>query len=211
MNERAFRLDFFIAIGALLVSAFTAGTLVYQTRVIGDQFAATIWPYLTVGTTFAQNGETIEVANDGVGPALVRSARLEVDGKRLQAWNDYFDVLAHDPDMRKVFLRARAAAVTNPADRPIISMTSIGPSSTLRPGETETLMRLSLAGGVPPEVLAKHPVALEFCYCSLNGSCWILRGMAGRINADPQSVSHCSSADAIQSNPITPGARKRRP
>ena len=44
MNEKAFRLDFFIAIAALLISALTAGALVYQTRVIADQYAATIWP-----------------------------------------------------------------------------------------------------------------------------------------------------------------------
>ena len=140
----------------------------------------------------------------------MRSARLEVDGKPVRAWNDYFAVLTRDPDMRKVFLRARLAAAANPADRPVISMSSIGPSLTLRPGESQTLLRLSLASGVPPELLAKHPLALEFCYCSLNGSCWILHAMAGRINTDPQSVPHCSTADAIQSNPMTPGGASPR-
>jgi len=48
MNEKAFRLDFFIAIAALLVSAISAIALIYQTRVIGDQYAATIWPYLSI-------------------------------------------------------------------------------------------------------------------------------------------------------------------
>ena len=47
VNEKAFRLDFFIAIAALLVSTLTAATLLYQTHVISDQYAATIWPYLT--------------------------------------------------------------------------------------------------------------------------------------------------------------------
>jgi hypothetical protein len=32
MNDRAFRLDFFIAIAAVVISALTAGTLVYQTQ-----------------------------------------------------------------------------------------------------------------------------------------------------------------------------------
>ncbi|MGC2633018.1 MAG: hypothetical protein WA215_02280 [Candidatus Cybelea sp.] len=56
MNDRNFRLDFFIAIAAVLISALTAGTLFYQTRVIGDEFAATIWPYLSVGTTYDTGG-----------------------------------------------------------------------------------------------------------------------------------------------------------
>ncbi|MGC2361137.1 MAG: hypothetical protein WA428_02310, partial [Candidatus Cybelea sp.] len=63
MNERTFRLDFFIAVAAVLISAITAGTLFYQTHVIGDEFAATIWPYLSVGTTYDTGGETIEVSN----------------------------------------------------------------------------------------------------------------------------------------------------
>jgi hypothetical protein len=107
MNDRAFRLDFFIAIAAVLISAITAGTLFYQTRVIGDEFAATIWPYLSVGTAYDTGGETIEVANDGVGPALVRSAQLYVDGRKVRAWNDYLKALARDPELRKLFF-ARA-------------------------------------------------------------------------------------------------------
>ena len=42
MNDRTFRLDFFIAVAAVLISVITAGTLFYQTHVIGDEFAATI-------------------------------------------------------------------------------------------------------------------------------------------------------------------------
>jgi hypothetical protein len=43
VSEKAFRLDFFIAIAALLVSAASTIALIYKTRVIGAQYAATIW------------------------------------------------------------------------------------------------------------------------------------------------------------------------
>jgi hypothetical protein len=199
MNDRAFRLDFFIAIAAVLISALTAGTLFYQTRVIGDQFAATIWPYLSVGTTYDTDGETIEVTNDGVGPALIRSAQLRVDGRSVGAWNDYIKVLAAEPAMRPIWRRARAAAIARPGNRATISMTSIGPSSTLRPGETRTLLKLLFTSNVPAQALSRHAVALDLCYCSLNGSCWTVHAMSGRINPDPQPISACTASAAIQS------------
>jgi hypothetical protein len=203
VNDRAFRLDFFIAIAALLVSAFTAATLLYQTRVIGDQFAATIWPYLSVGTTYNTNGETIEVANDGLGPALVRSARLTVDGVVVRAWDDYVLVLARDPDLRAIFRHTRAAVVAGRAKGSTLSMSSIGPSSTVRPGESDMLLRIALADDVPTRALTRHSVRIDLCYCSLNGSCWTLSSASGRISADPHPVSACTSAFAIESNPLT--------
>ncbi|MFZ0575103.1 MAG: hypothetical protein WCE97_04070 [Candidatus Cybelea sp.] len=125
MNERTFRLDFFIAVAAVLISAITAGTLFYQTHVIGDEFAATIWPYLSVGTTYDTGGETIEVSNDGVGPALVRSAQLYVDGRKVRAWNDYIKALARDPELRRLFLRAQAAVQAGSGSHATITMSSI--------------------------------------------------------------------------------------
>lgn len=202
MNDRAFRLDFFIAIAALLVSAFTAATLLYQTRVIGDQFAATIWPYLSVGTTYGTNGESIEVTNDGLGPALVRSAQLKVDGAPVRAWNDYVEMLARDPQWRPLFRRTRAAVVAGKGAGATLSMRSIGPSSTVRPGESDTLLKVSLAVSVPPELMHRHALSIDLCYCSLNGRCWTLQSNTGRINSDPKPVSQCTGATAIESNSV---------
>lgn len=200
MNDREFRLDFFIAIAALLISALTAATLLYQTRVIGDQFAATIWPYLSLGTTYNTNGETIEVTNDGLGPALVRSAQLGVDGTAVHAWNDYIAVLAQDPQLKPIFLRTQAAALAGHATLGTLTMSSIGPSTTLRPGESHTLLRIALNARVPALALTKHAVTIDLCYCSLNGSCWMLHAEPGRITPDPRSVSRCGTSTAIESN-----------
>ncbi len=207
MNDKAFRLDFFIAVAAVAISAVTAAALIYQTRVIGDEFAATIWPYLSVGTTYNASGETIEVTNDGVGPALVRSAQLSVDGRKVRAWNDYLDAMQRDPELRKLFLRAQAAVQAGSASG-TITMSSIGPSSTLRPGESRTLLKISLPFSVPLPAMLKHAVALAFCYCSLNGSCWTLHDIPGQISPDPASVSHCADRAAIQSNTIAPPAAR---
>jgi hypothetical protein len=51
------------------------------TRVIAQQLSAQVWPYVTfTGTTEPERLE-LDVANDGLGPAVVKSFVLRVDGK----------------------------------------------------------------------------------------------------------------------------------
>jgi len=214
MKEREFRLDFFIAIAALLVSALTAGTLFYQTRVIGAQYAATIWPYLSVESTFDNpNGETIALNNDGLGPALIRSAQLSVDGKKVSSWNEYFATLIRsDPRIRGFFLRMERAMLAGQHPPLTITTASIG-STTIRPGQSKTLLRIwsPSADFVPLDAVAEHPISIDFCYCSLNGSCWSLHAMPGKSGGpDPQPVSRCTSSAEIESYRVAAPSRGRR-
>jgi hypothetical protein len=207
MNDRAFRLDFFIAIAALLVSALTAGTLIYQTRVIGAQYAATIWPYLSVDTTYDNpSGVTIAIDNDGLGPALLRSAQLSVDGKEVSSWNEYLLALVrNDVRIRSFFKRMEAAALSGHPPPLTITTASIG-STTIRPGQSKVIFKLwsSSPGLVPLDAVAQHPMTIDFCYCSLNGSCWTLHATPGKNGGpNPHPVSQCTRPAAIGSNRMT--------
>lgn len=201
MNDRALRLDFFVAIAALLISALTAGALLYQTRVVAQQYAATIWPYLDVSSTYRRGSETIEVVNDGLGPALIRSAQLSVDGKKVPSWNEYLLALASEPKIRKIFDRNRAAYLSASPLTIGISTSSIGPSTIIRGGDSLALLKLSLGSVVSPAVIQevlKHSLTIDFCYCSLNGSCWISRSTPGSMGAiEGRPVSSCSSSAEI--------------
>lgn len=211
MNEKAFRLDFFIAIAALLVSAFTSITLLYQTRVISQQYAATIWPYLGVSSTYGGDGEKIQVTNEGLGPALIRSAQLFVDGKPVPTWNDYLAALMTVPDIHALIERAARART---APQGTISTASIGPSATVRPGDSKTLLLIKWQNDLPISDLTLHEIAIDFCYCSLNGSCWTLHATPGRDNpSTPQPVSHCATAATIGSYAMSPVGKsgRRRP
>ncbi len=216
MNERAFRLDFFIALAALIVSALTAGALIYQTHVVAQQYAATIWPYIDVSSSYSAGAVTLEVVNDGLGPALIRSAQLSVDGKSVPSWNEYLLILASEPDIRKIFLRSRAAYFQGTRPATVISTSSIGPATTIRAGESLPLLKLSLGSRAPQvmQELVKHQMTIDFCYCSLNGSCWISRATPGRQGGSAQLVSHCSTSAAIDTASIPSQPRpqsKKRP
>lgn len=208
MTERAFRLDFFIALAALIISALTAATLIYQTRVIGHQFAASIWPYLSVSTTYDNQGETIAVDNDGLGPALIQSAALAVDGVSVTSWNDYLAVLAREPDIRKVFAQATSAARAGLPASLTISSSSIGPSTTIRAGDSRSLVKVRFSGPLPlpaMQELIGHRLALDFCYCSIEGSCWTLHSSPGQSGrSDPQPVDECPTSVGIDSSPTGP-------
>ncbi len=175
--ERLLRFESVIAICALLISAITGGAIVYQTRIIQSQYAATIWPYLSVDTNvFDPRHVEVVVTNDGVGPALIRSAQLIVDGRHVPSWGDY------------------AAAVTKglPHGSGTFGSSTINASTTIRPGETHPLIAVRLRSTVSPQVLKQHRVELRFCYCSLNESCWTLRAVPGTVTGEyPQRTASC--------------------
>jgi len=175
--ERLLRFESVIAICALLISAITGAAIVYQTRIIQSQYAATIWPYLSVDTNIV-NPHHVEVVvtNDGLGPALIRSAQLFVDGRHVPSWENFTSLIAK--------------AV--PRGTVTFSSSTINASSTIRPGDTHQLIAVQLAPSVPPAVLKKHRIELRFCYCSLNDSCWTLHSAVGLVTAEyPQRVSSC--------------------
>gem|GEM_PF-3745766 len=88
--KNALRFDTVVAACALLMSSVTAGAMVYQTRVLQDQFSATVWPYLSVNMFYGTHNLELHLTNQGVGPALVRSAQLVVDGKPMLGWDRRF-------------------------------------------------------------------------------------------------------------------------
>jgi hypothetical protein len=189
VNEKAFRLDFVIAIAALLVSAITSITLLYQTRVISDQYAATIWPYLSVDSSYGVHGVTIDVANDGLGPALIESAQLLIDGEPTPSWGTYMHDLLTAPGLKP-----------KPGDV-LISSSSFGRSTTIRPGDTKLLFAITYKPTIDPRAFTAHSVGIRLCYCSINSSCWEIAATPGRDSRTvPQSVSGCAENTAISSD-----------
>ena len=189
MNERAFKLDFFLALAAVLLSVVTTASLIYQTSVMRDQYSATVWPYLSVDSSYDQDGVVLSVDNDGFGPALIKSASLTIDGKRAPSWDDYIKALFTDPLLKpKLHHRAKMSLTT----------TSVDGGTIVRPSQQLVLFRF-----IFPEshaAIINHKVEMDFCYCSLNGSCWNVHATPGRTQANsPQPTQACAAHDQIDS------------
>lgn len=206
MKERTLQFDSIIAVCALLISCLAVVTSVYQTwvfrdqtRVIHDQYAATIWPYLNINDTTDVSGvgrsakvSLIEVSltNDGLGPALIRDAQLFVDSRPIPRWNDLRDLIDR--------AERRAGGKISHAQ-----MSAIDASMTIRPGDSRQVFSVALSKGVPVQQFLEHNVQMNVCYCSLNGQCWMLRYTVARSNrAFPNPTGHCDTSNSIQSSSV---------
>jgi hypothetical protein len=185
------RFDTVVAACALLMSTITAGAMVYQTRVLQDQFSATVWPYLSVSTTYGPTSLAMRVTNQGVGPALIRSAQVSLDGKPLAGWdNAFFSTLFPPSSLRKGSIALRDS--------------SIDPSTAIRAGDQVTLLELHVSNGKwLQDAAAKHRLALDFCYASINGKYWTLHYTPRKSSEEPVAVSRCASTHVI-SAPLAP-------
>jgi hypothetical protein len=168
MDDRRFRLDFVIALCALLISSVAAGASVYQTHVIARQFSATVWPYVTFETTLAPSSIEVDIRNDGLGPAIVRSVAITWDGKPQPSLEAILAVLAREPS-------ARAASAAARASRVQLHVTTSTPERGLvvPANAAHTMLRLQGNMLVQTFGLGLKRLDVSLCYCSLTGTCWV--------------------------------------
>jgi hypothetical protein len=179
------RFDTVVAACALLMSTVTAGAMVYQTRVLQDQFSATVWPYLGVSFDYSPASVDVRMINEGVGPALIRSAQVVVDGKPMVGWD-------------RRFLAAVFGGRLRGAKHLQAQMGSVDASTALRAGEDRTIIRVQGPRNVIRLALT-HDITLKFCYCSINSRCWnVVDSSQSSRPAIPAMVAECKGASSIE-------------
>jgi hypothetical protein len=184
MNARL-RLDFVIALCALLISTVAAAATVYQTRVIARQFSATVWPYVSFNENSAPWQLALSLRNDGLGPAIVRSVRLTWDGNTEPSLEHVLIEIARaEPQMTA---RARAA-LRSGAKLRIATSTPTG-GMVIPANSQHTILEVDgdvLVRYVNPTI---KRIGITLCYCSLTGNCWseTFHDRAG----EPTAVSSC--------------------
>jgi len=188
LKDSILKFDTIVAACALLMSSITAAAMVYQTRVLQDQFSATVWPYLSVDTMLSTSRVTIALTNDGAGSALIRSASLDLDGKPVPGWRQVVEAVSRDVPRVKGGRMDSADA-------------SVDPSMAIRAGDSQRVLLLD-TGSVPIFSAArKHEVVLHLCYCSINDRCWSLDAVPGYNSPNlPKAVAACPRPHSILAN-----------
>lgn len=160
------------AVSAILVSVIALFVAWDQSRVMRAQQHGAAYPVVQVDGFVNSTTEHISIgvrlANNGVGPALIRDISLTRDGVVQTDLDDLLDDLPGEYDLSWSALVGRALA----------------------PGEDVTPIRMSwLQGSVDPDAL--RSVAAEWdswdltiCYCSVFERCWI-SSPAGGAAAEP--------------------------
>lgn len=83
-RRRTIRWDAVAAIIASLVGLLALLVAGYTAYVQRQQVRAQVWPYLIIGNDDLSQSLTVE--NKGVGPAIVRSVQVRIDGKPQSDW-----------------------------------------------------------------------------------------------------------------------------
>lgn len=186
MNERRLRLDFAIALFALLISSVAAFATVYQTHVIARQFSATVWPYVSFDKNYAPWQVQLVVRNDGLGPAIIRSVKLTFDGKAEPSLEGILaEVARRDPQMTA---DARAALRSGVKLRIATSTPTAG--MVVPANGQHTVFEVDGAVLVRDLKPSLERIGLSLCYCSLTGNCW-LQSLGDRTG-EPAAVSSCT-------------------
>jgi hypothetical protein len=148
---------------AMVISVFALGTSIYQTRVMQSQARASVWPYVTLGASYYDTGEAagfkLKVFNHGVGPALLKSIRMSIDGKPIRNWDEYLKVIV--------------GRMTSESTHVITSnFVAVLPPDTNRETEIDVIS-LAAPEDASKAFAAMNRLELAACYCSVYEDCWI--------------------------------------
>jgi hypothetical protein len=164
----ASRTDRILAICAI-ISAFAAVAIaVYETRITRTHQKASVWPSLLQYNTAMDGIYTREVENRGLGPALVRTFQVSVDGAPVASWNQAIEALTGEIPGNFIY-------------------GGLGEGHILLPGRPYRLLILDweLLGQHVHREVNRGRLTTEICYCSLYDDCWV----AG--SGLPVTVSRC--------------------
>jgi hypothetical protein len=142
---------------ALCVSGYTA----YLQR---EQVRAQVWPYLQTGISGSMRELTL--VNKGVGPALIRSVQIYVDGKPQHDWDGVYAALGLKFEHRPPY---------STVNRVVLSA-----------GEHITQVLFRDADDFNLYARQATRVEMRLCYCSTMNECW----MRDEREKDPALVHH---------------------
>lgn len=167
---------------ALLVAGYTAYIQRYTANIQVRQVQAQVWPYLISGNDDLNHALT--VSNKGVGPAIVRSVEVRMDGKPQSDWNHVVASMGSPPH----------SFFQSTINRDVLS-----------PGEQLQILRF------PDQTLwqrfegaALNRLSLAICFCSTLGDCWMSRN---RNLIGPPSMPLQLQVDSVDRCPRLSRAR----
>ncbi|HJT98248.1 MAG TPA: hypothetical protein VJ696_08020 [Rhodanobacteraceae bacterium] len=168
--RRERRWDAFAAVVAALIGFLALLVSGYTAYVQRQQVRAAVWPYLILSNY--DTDRALYVFNKGVGPAILRSARVKVDGTPQPDWEHVLDALAV-PKPRTHFISTIHVNVLSPGDRTAII--SFEDEATYRLFRNAALARMKT----------------DLCYCSTLGDCWAYGDSIFGNSPKVEQVSAC--------------------
>ncbi|MFL5614974.1 MAG: hypothetical protein ACJ796_15020 [Gemmatimonadaceae bacterium] len=165
----------FIAVAALVVSLTAVVVGIYEAWLQREHDRAEVWPHLEISTWVSDSGVKLRVDNTGLGPAVVKSVGVTVDGKPERDWDAALTALyGHAPPSHS------SATIFQHA---------------VRPGDNTVLVGLR-AQDMPPNLYRwVGRVTVRVCYSSVFDDKWTVIDTLGK-SSRWQVVSDCPAQTA---------------
>jgi hypothetical protein len=161
----------FIAVAALIVSISAVVVGLYEASLQRHHDRAEVWPRVEIQTFTGDKGATLSVENTGIGPAVIKSATITVDGVAQQ-------------NMRSVLKSWLGAEPLRFGQRTIVD-------HGLRPGDKVDLLSLDHSE-MPPEFWDRiGRIGVTICYASVFDDFWIVSSEHLGTKNVWREVAHC--------------------
>jgi hypothetical protein len=187
-------LEYMSALGALVISLVSLWVAI-ETEVANQQMvAASSWPLVQGDSSNTDmEGHDImrfELANNGVGPAKIRTFEVFWRGK---PYRSSYALLTDCCGFEKYRRRMTASNIPDSARSKLIESTMSG--RVLRAGEVVPYITFAL-GSDNPDVwhalnAARQQIRFRLCYCSVFDQCWINTNNSAGDDLDAVRVDKC--------------------
>lgn len=164
-SSRKLNPEWIVAISAVIISLCALGVSVFQTRIMKEQQAHSVWPHVQIYNSNL-NGIELTMENKGVGPAIIQNANYSFDGKSVDGIKALMEVI-------------RKADPTVSADSNFYFRYSDIQNIVLGPGDEHMILEVKY-----PEaniiLRAFNKIGFKLCYCSIQDDCWNLPNLLNR-------------------------------
>jgi hypothetical protein len=166
----------FVALTALVVSISAVAVGIYEASLQRKHDVAEVWPHVELSVYTTPTGASLSLQNSGIGPAIIKSVVVTVDGRRRRNW----------PDAAQALL----------GGTPVLTQTSTVVERGVRPGDNITMVAVSATSLTPRFWQVIGRLAVSVCYASVFDDHWLLSddhvgGMSTwtQVSACPQPAS----------------------
>jgi len=147
--------EMIVAWSAMFISLLALLATMYEANLERENQLLSVWPRLTIQDSVSDShGYSIRVSNKGLGPAIIKSTKIKLDGKQLNSWQDVF---------KKLKISGSFTTVTSTLNASIISQ-----------NETVTVVKIAEANTGYKVGKDRERIDLEVCYCSVYEDCWLV-------------------------------------
>ncbi len=181
-----FALDFIIASAAIVVSVASLFVAFQANQTQERLLKASVWPYVIFDSSDAtpdgQNRIALQLSNEGVGPALVRSFAVAYNGKYVAGLHDLMSACCDVAGEPRLTVR------TSTVQSQVIMAHQTFPFTIIPPS-------LHAPRSYARTLASRFQISVKLCYCSVLGECWFLDSSR---EEQPQAVNKCPPAQQPQ-------------